>query len=172
MERNEIQKRFDKLPGMNCFACAPHELNPHGLKLIFEETEAGARTQFELPHHFQSYPHFLHGGVLSTVVDESMFYAAAFKLKVIAFTRNLQISFRNAGRPGETYVCDSRVTEHTSGSFKANATVRSADRGVIVRATAEFAVPSAELAARLLGKETVALFLDFFPEGKGLSEPQ
>ena len=91
--RTPIQESFEQLEGMNCFACAPKRLNALGLELIFEETEDGAATQFCLPLHFQSYPGFLHGGILATVLDETMAYAGVFKLHVLPFTTDFTTRF-------------------------------------------------------------------------------
>src|SRR4051812_36474642 len=92
-ERTELQRSFEKLAGMNCFACAPPSLNPSGLNLIFEETAKGAATVLRLPKHFQSYPGFLHGGIISAVLDETLAYAGVFKLHVMPFTRRLELKY-------------------------------------------------------------------------------
>ncbi len=52
-----------------CFICGLE--NPVGLKLRIYETEPGVvETTYTAPEHFQGYPGVLHGGIISTILDE------------------------------------------------------------------------------------------------------
>ncbi len=53
-----------------CFVCGRD--NPHGLHLQFYEDRDGQRVQatFSIPDHYQGYPGVVHGGIVSTILDE------------------------------------------------------------------------------------------------------
>ena len=58
----------------DCYACSP--TNPLGLRLEPFESEGGVEAEWEPRRHFEGWPGLLHGGVLSTLVDELTGYAA------------------------------------------------------------------------------------------------
>jgi len=60
-----------------CFACG--KLNPYGLHLVFKPTESGARATFIAERHHQGYQGIAHGGIVFTLLDESIAYAIAYK---------------------------------------------------------------------------------------------
>lgn len=163
-ERGAIQRSFEHLPGMNCFVCAPRGLNPHGLDLVFEETADGARTELRADARFQSYPGFLHGGILSAVLDETMAYAGVFKKKRLPFTKTLTLSFRAAVPAAEAHVCEARLLEGDDKGYRAEATIRDARGRALVTASAEFATPSLRMAKRMLAGVALEGFEAFFGE--------
>ena len=58
-----------------CFVCGPH--NPVGIKARFEQDPVNrtARCELELPREFQGWENVVHGGILSTLLDEAAIYA-------------------------------------------------------------------------------------------------
>lgn len=74
-----------------CFACGKD--NPIGLKLEFIEDEDGYSTTFTAGPEHQSYDGIMHGGLISTILDEVMvryLYAKGFT----AVTARLEVRFR------------------------------------------------------------------------------
>lgn len=53
-----------------CFVCGRQ--NPVGLKLHFHEDEEAqeVRADFHIPDEYQGYPGVVHGGIVSTILDE------------------------------------------------------------------------------------------------------
>lgn len=75
-----------------CFVCGKD--NPIGLKLEFELTETQYVTVFTpLPEH-QSYRGRVHGGIISTLLDEVMAGYVYAKTGQAAFTARLEIRYR------------------------------------------------------------------------------
>lgn len=54
----------------NCFACG--QQNNIGLKLEFEYNDDKAICNFSLNSDFEGYPGIIHGGIVSTILDEAM----------------------------------------------------------------------------------------------------
>ena len=138
------------LDDIQCYVCAPRENNAHGLHLEFEQIENGAQTLFVLPTHFQSYPGFLHGGIVSAILDETMAYAGVFKFEKLPLTRKMTLSYRRGVEAGKEYLCRSEIVSFTDEGFSAKAAVSLPGRGSFVLAEADFILPTAEQAARLM----------------------
>lgn len=91
-----------------CFACG--SANPQGLKLSFsyndESGEAISATVFS--RHFQGWENMLHGGIISTVLDEIMVKAAAYKgFKCV--TAALNVEFKNPAFIDKPYIIKGKV---------------------------------------------------------------
>jgi uncharacterized protein (TIGR00369 family) len=85
-----------------CFVCG--EKNPVGLKLRLrtdpERGESVAEVTF--PGHFQGWAGIVHGGLLATVLDEAMIYAAGAKgLKCV--TGEITVRYVKPASTGVTY---------------------------------------------------------------------
>jgi len=59
-----------------CFVCG--KKNPSGLKLEFalDPVSGTAETELRFPRHLQGWKSIVHGGLVATVLDEVMIYAA------------------------------------------------------------------------------------------------
>lgn len=161
-KRTDIQRGFERLPGMNCFACAPARLNPDGLNLVFEKTEKGARTRLWIPKRFQSYPGFLHGGVVSGILDETMAYAGIFKHHCLPFTKTLRVDYRRAVAAEREYFCEAEVETCPGESFTARGYIRDARGRSYASGWADFAMPTRRMVEKLLPVDGAELFSDFF----------
>ncbi|MEV0280808.1 PaaI family thioesterase [Streptomyces sp. NPDC050610] len=87
----------------NCFGCAPS--NPIGLHLDFERDGDVFTTRVKLGADYESFPGVVHGGIVGTILDETLAQAVYRSGRVSAFTTGLRIRY---ARPMET------DTEHTA----------------------------------------------------------
>jgi uncharacterized protein (TIGR00369 family) len=74
-----------------CFGCSP--LNPHGLQMKFYTNETAVYSKVEVPEHLCGWNALVHGGVLSTILDEIMSWAALYLLKRVPMTKSMTIDF-------------------------------------------------------------------------------
>ena len=82
-----------------CFGCGKD--NPMGLHLHFRTDENGCYTSFVPQPVYQSYDGRMHGGLISTLLDETMGnYPYMYEHKV-AYTARLEVRFRQPVRIGE-----------------------------------------------------------------------
>jgi uncharacterized protein (TIGR00369 family) len=92
----------------HCFVCG--EKNPSGLKLKFrmdaDRGESEADVMF--PERFQGWEKVVHGGLLATVLDEAMIYAAGSK-GLLCVSVEITVRFIKPARTGETYRLSGRV---------------------------------------------------------------
>jgi acyl-coenzyme A thioesterase PaaI-like protein len=75
-----------------CYACG--DLNPFGLKLEFRMEGDSAVARFVARQEHQGYPGYVHGGVVSTLLDEAMGWAT-YGRGIWALTGKLETRFRD-----------------------------------------------------------------------------
>ncbi len=83
-----------------CFACGKE--NPWGLKLRFEREGNLARAKVVFHENYVGYPGIVHGGIVTTVLDEAMAKALLLQ-NIIAFTVEISVRFRKKAEPGREY---------------------------------------------------------------------
>lgn len=76
---------------VNCFGCGSE--NHHGLKMTFESNGEKIRSIVTVPDHLRGWRNLVHGGVLSTICDEIMAWAAIHLLKRFILTKTINTTF-------------------------------------------------------------------------------
>jgi len=76
---------------MKCFACGPE--NPHGLKMKFETNGEKLRSFVTIPDYMIGWSNLVHGGILSTILDEIMSWSAIQLTQRLILTKNLKIEY-------------------------------------------------------------------------------
>lgn len=85
-----------RLEPSNCFACSPG--NARGLKLDFQRTADGAMAADWVPgEDLEGYRGIVHGGVVSTVLDEAM-AKVVDAMEIDGLTAELRVRFRKQVR--------------------------------------------------------------------------
>lgn len=120
----------------NCFVCGAQ--NPHGLRLRFRREGAEVRSDF-IPSIAQAgYREIVHGGIISTVLDEALFWAAATAMRRFCLAVELNVRFSRKVSVGETYLIVARF---------------SADRGRVWESSGELLEASGAVCARAICKQ-------------------
>ncbi len=77
---------------MECFACGLE--NNHGLKMRFETNGEKLRSYVSVPEHLRGWSNLVHGGVISTMIDEVMSWSAIHLHKRFILTKSMTINFK------------------------------------------------------------------------------
>jgi uncharacterized protein (TIGR00369 family) len=119
-----------------CFVCG--EKNPIGLKLRLrtDPDKGGSETGVTFAPHFQGWAGIVHGGLLATVLDEAMIYAAG-ALGFTCVTGEITVRYVKPVSTGVAYTLKGRFVE---------------DKGRIVLAESELLDAAGEQLARASGK--------------------
>jgi len=96
---------------MHCFACGPE--NEHGLKMEFETNEELLRSRVIVPEHLRGWSNLVHGGIISTLIDETMSWAAITLLKRFILTKNMSVKFKKPVKINQEIVVYGRIVEQT-----------------------------------------------------------
>ena len=120
----------------NCFVCG--ENNPNGLRLSFEidKEKQTLKTTFIASPTFQGWDGIIHGGIISTLLDEAM-AKLIYELGYQAVTASLEIKFKKPApilEPlsvyGEIIEVSKRLIRAKAHVAKKDGTVRASGRSV------------------------------------------
>ena len=119
-----------------CFGCG--RLNPFGLKLTFYRTADGVLAPFTPERRHEGYTGVVHGGIVTTVLDEVMAWAL-YAREIWAVTGDLRVRFRRPVAVGAPTIASARITAERSRMLEVAATLRekSSDR-LLAEATGTF----------------------------------
>ena len=77
-----------------CFACGKD--NPEGLKMKFYTDGEKIFSQVYLHENKRGWEQIVHGGILSTILDEIMAWSAIYFTERFILTKSINISYKNA----------------------------------------------------------------------------
>ena len=89
--KSDLYKQLPNDRDHRCFGCSP--LNPHGLQMTFYTNETAVYSKVKVPGHLCGWNNLVHGGVLSTILDEIMSWTALYLLKRVPMTKSMTIDF-------------------------------------------------------------------------------
>ncbi|MBI5378763.1 MAG: PaaI family thioesterase [Nitrospirae bacterium] len=118
-----------------CFGCGPR--NPRGLRLRFavDRQRRALTTTYRSLRAHQGYRGLLHGGILTTILDEAM-GRLAYELERPAATARLEVRFRLPVRVGERLRIEASIQAVKRKALKARARALTADGEVAAEAEA------------------------------------
>ena len=89
-----------KLPTLSkdhtCFGAGP--ANQYGLRMEFYTDNERVYSELVIPEYMNSWQGIVHGGIVSTILDETMFYTAMCFSKCIAMTREVTVKLHRPAR--------------------------------------------------------------------------
>lgn len=147
----KIEETFKPLPtsaSHNCFACSPK--NAAGLKMQFFAHEESVFSRVTIPAHLCGWNNVSHGGVISTILDETMGWATMYLLKCISLTQTLTVDFKKPVSIGGLMEVESRIQE-LKGKREAvvDGVLTDADGKICATSTGTFTTFSPAVAKRL-----------------------
>ena len=95
-----------------CFGCGP--ANDHGMKMKFFGNDELIYSDITVPEHLLGWNGVVHGGILSTMLDEIMGWGAIYFLKKFILTKTMTVNYYKPVLIGETLHVEGRIREHNS----------------------------------------------------------
>ena len=74
-----------------CFGCSP--ANPTGLRLEFFTDGESIFSWVKVPAHLCGWKNLVHGGIISTILDEVMGRAVVHKMRCLGMTKSMTVDF-------------------------------------------------------------------------------
>ena len=118
-----------------CFACGKE--NPIGLKLEFRVDENGCYTTFVPRREHQSYDGRMHGGLISTLLDETMGNYVHLYEKKIAYTAKMEVRFRQPVFIGDEIQVVARVKKRKGRLIEMTGQILNKDGSIAAEAEAK-----------------------------------
>ena len=121
----------------NCFVCGQD--NPIGLKLEFFYDKENAWCHWTTHSDYEGYPGIMHGGIISTLLDEVMAKVILSKGQT-AVTTELNVKFKKPALQGKTYKVSGTVVNQRKRLIECSAVICDAEdeKHVIAEATATY----------------------------------
>ncbi|MCX7991343.1 MAG: PaaI family thioesterase [Proteobacteria bacterium] len=120
-----------------CFVCGKN--NKDGLHLKIEKSDDKAIISGKIDKKFQSFKGVVHGGIISLLFDEVLWYAFYFQ-GTTTVTRKLEITFKRPLKTETNIICTGWVNKKLSETlFEGMATIEDED-GIIATARGTFFV--------------------------------
>ena len=91
MPKRKINNPFTSIEGYNCFGCSP--ANPCGMHMQFYEDGDEVVSNWQPGPHLQGYGNILHGGIISTAMDEIASWYIMTQLKTAGVTYELNVKY-------------------------------------------------------------------------------
>ncbi len=118
-----------------CFACGKD--NPIGLKLEFSMTDESYQSRFTAGPEHQSYNGLVHGGIISTILDEIMAGFIHQKTGQSAFTAKLEIRYRQPTPIGQELTAIGRIEKHKGRLYEMSSVLKLPDGTITAEGTAK-----------------------------------
>ncbi len=121
-----------------CFGCSP--TNPSGLRMKFLAGTDSVISKLNVPLHLCGWKNIVHGGILATILDETMSWSTIYLLKRVVLTTSItveyvkpvfaeteiisqgkvfeRISEREAVMKAAIYNSDGELCTHSRGTFR------------------------------------------------------
>jgi uncharacterized protein (TIGR00369 family) len=114
----------------NCFVCGKN--NPNGLRLNFEidPEKKTLKTTFVASPTFQGWDGIVHGGIISTLLDEAM-AKLVYELGYQSVTASLEIKFKKPAPILEPLLVHGEITEVSRKLIRARARVTKEDGTIL-----------------------------------------
>lgn len=132
----------------NCFACSP--VNASGLQMKFFTDDKRLFSKVIIPRHMGGWNRIAHGGIVSTILDETMGWAGIYLLEQLTLTKTMTIDFIKAVLVGEELRSEAWVQERV-GKREAviNAAIYNANNEVCAESKSIFTMLTLALARRM-----------------------
>lgn len=118
-----------------CFVCGKD--NPIGLHLDMHLTEQGCYAYFVPKKEHESYGDRMHGGLISTLLDEVMGDYIFKTTGIPAYTARIEIRFRKPVRIGERIKIEGKIVNRRGRLYETVGTITTADGTVAAEAKAK-----------------------------------
>lgn len=121
----------------HCFMCGKE--NPYGLKLDIQKSDNPVRAfaSFVLDKVYQGYEGVVHGGILSSILDELMIYALYFQ-EIPTMTAKIEVKFKEKVSVGEPLTATAWMKKDRGNMVEAEGEIRNAAGSVVTSGSGLF----------------------------------
>ena len=142
----------------SCFGCSSE--NPVGLQMTFKAGRDTVVSEVKIPKHLCGWNNLVHGGVLTTILDEIMSWTAIHFLRKLVMTKNLNVTFQKSVLVEDHVKAVGRIKKkNNEKEVVIEGLILDKNGRECVKAEANFALLSPKIANRLGISE------DEYPEG-------
>jgi acyl-coenzyme A thioesterase PaaI-like protein len=122
----------------NCLVCG--RSNPHGLHLSLHvnPSDGLVKTAFTPTRDHIGFEGIIHGGLLATVLDEAMVWAATWQIKRFCVCGEMTVRFRESATVAEPLAVIAKVDQSRTKLLITSAEIQRPDGTIIATATGKY----------------------------------
>jgi uncharacterized protein (TIGR00369 family) len=139
----KLMKRY---PG--CFVCG--DKNPIGLNVAFYSDDDRVVAEYTAGRNFEGYHDILHGGILSSLLDEVMIRAVLDK-GIFCLTSEINVKFRKMVKIGDKLFLEGRLVEDKGRILVAQGKITNEQNEVVATGEGKFFRAQGEMEKHLAG---------------------
>ncbi len=128
---DDPEKLNDRSSYQRCFACG--QKNDSGLQMVFRREGDRIRADFQPQEHHQGFPGVLHGGIIASLLDETLGRTGALRREWL-ITGKLDIRYRRPAPIGESLRVWGQIIRERPGAIEAAGAVELSDGSVVADA--------------------------------------
>ncbi|MCX7792830.1 MAG: PaaI family thioesterase [Thermodesulfovibrionales bacterium] len=117
-----------------CFACG--DLNPRGLHLNFIKKDEKVSAVFTPLKIYQGYTDIVHGGIISTLLDEAMVKACILN-GINAITAEITVRFRKPLFMGNTCIVEAWIVSRNPKLIETESVIKDREGNIIAQGKAK-----------------------------------
>ena len=141
-------KRIHNNPGHGCFGCGAQ--NDHGLKMEFFTDDNKIYSFMKTPSYLTGWDKSVHGGILSTILDEIMGWSVLYLVKRIGVTNSMTVDFIKSVKTDEILTVVGEVSHVESNRHAViNGSIFNEKDVLCVKSSGRFTTMKPEAAVRL-----------------------
>lgn len=125
-------------PHGTCFGCG--RINQFGLQMKFHSDGNKVFSKLQIPSHLSGWVEVAHGGVVSTVLDETMAWTAIWILKKFILTKTMTVDFLKKTPTEDFIYSEGEITEVSEREAKVSAHLYNSEFRLCARSTSVMAV--------------------------------
>ena len=152
-------KPIANLDDQTCFGCGSS--NPIGLKMEFFTDKQNVFSFVSVPSAMAGWDETVHGGILTTIIDEVMGWTVIHLLKKIGVTRSITVDFLKPVIAGENLtVVGSLLEERSERAIKISGDIYNSKDQLRARGIGTFSIMKPKTAVRLgvIGEDYMTRF--------------
>lgn len=125
----------DRTSYQRCFACG--QKNETGLRMVFRREGNRIRADFRPHEHHQGFPGVLHGGIIASLLDETLGRTGALRRQWL-ITGKLDIRYRIPARITDSLTVWGEIVRERAGAIEATGAVELSNGQVVADARGVF----------------------------------
>lgn len=121
-----------------CLVCGPKNAFGLQLSLFVDPTTGIVKVDFSPTAHHIGFEGIAHGGMLGTVFDEAMVWAATWNLRTFCYCGEMSVRFKRPARVGELLHMEAKVELSRPKLVQTVATLRTPDHNIVATAGGKY----------------------------------
>jgi len=135
----------------NCFGCSP--TNKYGLQLRFYLSDKGCFAEYAVPDYFCGFNHWVHGGIIASMLDEVAAWSIISHLFKVGITREITTKFLKPVQAKTQIRIEGEIISSDEKNAVVQSRIISIEGLLLAKADSKWSLPSTSTLAKVAGMD-------------------